>query len=437
MAAALILLGVLGWSGVASAHAVLISSNPLDDEVVATAPLTVDLTFSEPVDVDLGGVTILDPDGHEIEPGRILEEDGGKKLIVPMVSRKIGTHTVVWRVTSADGHTIEGSLVFHVGERRGGASRDLGSDTPVTILLWTGRFVSLLGLVAAIGALGWDLTTRGRDGRARDLILGGIPLVLGSTVVLLAKTAEATGDSIGSAITQLPDAVTTTRFGGLLMMQMLAGVAMTIGWFVRRHRLSWLSVGWVASLVAILAVSMGGHAWTADHRGTAVLADSLHMLAAGLWLGGLGALLRESTTDASDANPSDAEIRRFSTVALGTMLVLGASGVVGALEHLGAFDELWTTDYGRLLLAKTVIFAIVLLFGLLNRQILLPRFTGLAARLRPIVRVEIVIGLLAIGLAAALVDVPPPGTTTNEPYAETQTYVKNVLGSYNSYRTQP
>jgi methionine-rich copper-binding protein CopC len=100
-----------GWAGAgpAMAHDVLRSTNPADGARVEQLPDAVVLTFEEPA-LSVGStVTVTGPDGPV---GR-----GGPQLVdteirQPLTGGPAGTYTVLWRVTSADGHPVSGTFRF-------------------------------------------------------------------------------------------------------------------------------------------------------------------------------------------------------------------------------------------------------------------------------------------------------------------------------------
>ncbi|MBB2924462.1 copper resistance CopC family protein [Cellulomonas cellasea] len=105
-----ITLGVLG-AGPAAAHSALVSSDPADGSTPATAPAQVTLTFNEPA-VALGTVVeVRAPDGRVVSTGDAVLADAG---VTQALSGDLpaGAYSVLWRVTSADGHPIEGQLTF-------------------------------------------------------------------------------------------------------------------------------------------------------------------------------------------------------------------------------------------------------------------------------------------------------------------------------------
>ncbi|WP_244562590.1 copper resistance CopC family protein [Ensifer aridi] len=117
------LLGLLAQIGVAVAHASLNTSEPNDGAVVDAAPSVYALTFSEPVSPL--SLKLVRPDGASIPLDRFELKDRTVEIVAPTDLGR-GTHVLSWRVISADGHPIGGSVVFSVG--RASAEPALVSD---------------------------------------------------------------------------------------------------------------------------------------------------------------------------------------------------------------------------------------------------------------------------------------------------------------------
>ena len=93
----------------AQGHASLVSSKPADGSQIATAPATVELTFSE--DVDSGFVGVTAPDGSTVKTSepRI---DGTTMSADLAANDQHGRYTVAYRIVSADGHPVSGEITF-------------------------------------------------------------------------------------------------------------------------------------------------------------------------------------------------------------------------------------------------------------------------------------------------------------------------------------
>src|SRR4029077_9793316 len=110
--------------------------------------------------------------------------------------------------------------------------------------------------------------------------------------------------------------------------------------------------------------------------------DMLHLCAAGLWMGGLVPLvifLAHTRTSFSLAKRVPGVLGRFSTLSLCCVSVLVASGISNSWLLVGSIHALFTTPYGRLLLVKLALFAILIGFGARNRFLVKGKLAKAAA----------------------------------------------------------
>ncbi|MEP6561705.1 MAG: copper resistance CopC family protein [Nakamurella sp.] len=105
----------VGLAGPAAAHNVLISSDPTDGSTLQTAPTSVRLTFDQPVQNFQPVVTIIGPDGQRYE-------SGSPQIDSTVVTTNVaalpvaGAYSIAYRIVSADGHPVEGSIAFQLAE---------------------------------------------------------------------------------------------------------------------------------------------------------------------------------------------------------------------------------------------------------------------------------------------------------------------------------
>ena len=156
-----------------------------------------------------------------------------------------------------------------------------------------------------------------------------------------------------------------------------------------------------------------------------VVIDGLHGLATAAWLGGLLGLA-VLAIPATRALGTDDRVRlgagvvvRFSALALAAVGVLVVTGVYRALVELDSPADLVQTGYGRALLVKLGLFAVMLGVGAYNRMVVHPRLEraalgladtdrGAGAALRVSVRAELVLAAALMVSVAVLVSLPPP-----------------------------
>src|SRR5262245_14744307 len=129
-----LLLG-LAPAATAFAHAALVRADPADGAVVAQSPASLRLTFNEPVSPLV--MRIIGAGGEVMGRTRISTENVVVTVVPPRLPE--GTNVLSWRVVSADGHPIGGSLLFAVGTpSAAGADGSLESDPAVKVALWIG-----------------------------------------------------------------------------------------------------------------------------------------------------------------------------------------------------------------------------------------------------------------------------------------------------------
>lgn len=140
------------------AHSRLESSDPDDGARLTTAPTQVTLTFNEALGNSFDVLTVVGPDNH-------YWQDGEPTVTGPTVTVKLrelgpaGTYHVNYRVTSADGHPVQGQRSFDLITAGGGtpgpavaAQPSSGDDGPPW---WPFVVAALAVLVGGIGVVLW------------------------------------------------------------------------------------------------------------------------------------------------------------------------------------------------------------------------------------------------------------------------------------------
>jgi hypothetical protein len=104
-------LALLLGGGVASAHTRLLSSDPADGSVLEAGPTSVTLTFNEAMQPGFSTVTVIGPDGAAYQSGEV-RADGGAVTTDVAALGPAGRYEIGYRVISADGHPVTGSVSF-------------------------------------------------------------------------------------------------------------------------------------------------------------------------------------------------------------------------------------------------------------------------------------------------------------------------------------
>ena len=121
---AAVLFPLYGTPQAAWAHNALLGTTPADGAQVKMAPATVVLTFNEPAISTGTKVLVTGPDGPVAVGAPALIDNTVQQELKPGLPA--GEYTVEWRVTSADGHPINGSFSFE-------ALAGSASDLPTTV----------------------------------------------------------------------------------------------------------------------------------------------------------------------------------------------------------------------------------------------------------------------------------------------------------------
>lgn len=391
----------------AGAHAGLARTDPALGAALGAAPSVVRLSFSEEPEPSLATVRVLGPRGAAFQAGEARRTPGDPlTLTVPVRKLPRGLYTVDYDVVSAvDGHNTSGSYAFGVGVAPTGAAAVARDTTPSASGLEIGaRWLLLGGLVLLLGA-GVAGVARFAGSGGADLRLGAVGWALAATGLGLLAVAQrrtagsSLGDFAGTAVGDalIWRAVAVTAAGGALLVA---------GRVPRLRRTGLL--GAVLAAVAAIAVHVAsGHAGAGAWSETVtVTAQVAHFAAAGAWAGGLAALLLGLRGAPSE--PKAAAVRRFSLVAAGAIALVAATGTVRAIDELGALDQLGQTGYGRAILVKIALIALIVAIAARTRR----RRVAVAATdldpLRRTSRAELVLGAGALAAAAVLGTLAPP-----------------------------
>lgn len=107
-------------------------------------------------------------------------------------------------------------------------------------------------------------------------------------------------------------------------------------------------------------------------------ADALHLLASAAWIGGLAPLalllaVAGGRHDFARVSFAHDATQRFSMLGIASVGTLLATGIVNAWILVGSVHALLVTEYGRLLMCKIVLFAVMVAIAAANRFWLTPR----------------------------------------------------------------
>jgi copper transport protein len=406
-------------------------------------------------------------EGAYVASYRVISEDGHPvvkrtpfRVRAPMVERK---------------EKAEGQMPPPAGagpggpamQEGGGAHDDLEPGGVTDAAFAVARGLGYLAMALAIGGVvflfvvwlpalahtagsgrGWLAVSESFARLARGIVVGAVLLGLAATAAaIVLQAATSTGTSFWTALdADAVDAVSDTRpvraWTARLGLWLLLGLTVLVVLRPRRmpglrraalgavgaapgpplSRSQALLLGTASGALAFTA-AVAGHSWTHSPRGLLVVTDTVHVLAVTAWLGGLVMLLMAVPIAVRALGRSErlplvaAAVGRFSRLAMVAVALLLLSGIVQSIALVASFEAFVETAYGRLVLAKIVLFLGLISLGAYNQRRLLPRLrtvTGgvdeperAAAMLRRSVACEVALALVVLGLASVLVATEP------------------------------
>jgi copper transport protein len=398
------LLSVLCFTSDVSAHASLVSAEPGDGSVLTRAPKTMRLRFNEPVTSEL--IRLIDAEGNARADATVRALDDTIVITLPQNLPR-GTQVVSYRVISADGHPVGGSLVFSIGAVTGTTAVQTSAGS-VAGLIWLTRIGVYLGLFAGVGGAffaAWIAPTR-----------AGSNVIVAALIVGLFSAAASLG-LLGLDVLNLPlrDIVTSAPWMAALatslFQSLLTAVAAMAAGIVARQSAS-LSVARALSALAMAGVGMSlaasGHAGTAPPQWLTRPMVFLHGVGVAYWIGALAPLVAMAWKPTPALLPA---LNRFSQLAVPVLGVLVLTGLTLAVIQLQSFGALIETKYGIILSIKLALVVVLLGFAALNRFRLTPRLAVDPLNTRPLVRSILAECVVVVGILAVVAGwrfTPPP-----------------------------
>jgi copper resistance protein D len=253
-------------------------------------------------------------------------------------------------------------------------------------------------------------------------------LVVVTAIVWLLVQTERMSDLPFTAL--FPGAISTvladTDFGATWLVRLVLAMLLAGALLIESRR----SEGHLASMLPmLLAAGLAGSLAFAGHAAASsgpegvvhLAADILHLIAAAAWVGALVplAVLLATARQTNDTSIARAATLRFSTMGIASVAAILASGIVNSLMLVGSVAALTSTEYGRLLLVKVLLFLLMLSVAAINRLHLTPRLVAGAQastqddalrRLRNNSLIEAAIAAIILIIVGAMGTLPPADT---------------------------
>lgn len=432
IAVPLALLAMLLFPAVASAHAILLRSNPASDALLSTPPQRVQMWFTEDLNPAFSTAVVINPQNKRVDnqDAHVSSSDQTEMDLTLQPNLPPDVYIVIYRTDSAvDGHVLRGSFIFTVKNPDGsiptlspsanpGASIFGGGNTTG---LYTGQidgptFFNLLmvtlvelGAVFWVGAQLWlnfvlqptserykeeekELNAQMESRFERRFSLPTLLVLLVANVgVLIGQAVNLAGGDWGQAFSPgvLVELATSGRFGTFwLMREVVILLAIAVGAYMLLKRSRPRSVNMLLPLLNLLlgtalfiAITMSSHAAAVSNNLVpyAIVVDWLHLLAAALWVGGMFYIatiylpvLKKQGTVVS-ARSLTRLLPYFSVLAIVGVIIMSVTGPFSAAFHLTSWSQFINTAYGRALLVKIGLVGALVITSAIHVGLLRPR----------------------------------------------------------------
>ena len=419
------------FPAIASAHAILVRSDPAKDSVLSIAPKQVRMWFSEALNPAFSTAVVVNGENKQVDNrnAHVSSSDQTEMDVSLQPNLPPAVYIVIWRTDSAaDGHILRGSFIFSIANADGTVPTLAPGTNPGANVLGGGNLTGLytgqldgptvfnlimitlveLGAIFWMGAQLWinfvlsissetyseERATNERSQRRFERYFSLptlIVLFLANIGVLVGQALNLTGGDLAQAIspTLLVELATSGRFGIYWMMrEVVIVLAIILAIYMilqqQRSRIAKTALP-IANLVLasalLIAITMSGHAAAVNPNivSYAIIIDWLHLLAASLWVGGMMYIATNYLPVLKRLHiPQQARslvtvLPYFSPLAIAGVVIMAITGPFSATFHLTSWQQFLSTAYGRALLVKIALIGGLLVTSAIHVGILRPR----------------------------------------------------------------
>ena len=379
------------------AHSSVSGTTPIDGSNISVSPDEFLITFNEKVTFTEKNFKMIDPNGSISTFSAVESKDMGSGRVARLeFTKKLsGWNAIYWSAISADGHNIEGTVTFTVGNIISDSSEEsliskLNYD-PLDKYRYLSLFLKYLNYVTtflAVGLLGFIFILR-RNSRKLNLDLDELLLEKSGKLITVVAT-------LGAISAPLQIFLNTFILNSGEFEDFSIAFSISIGTPVGLSHLIRTSayfafctaallildkktknIGKALLLLATLALTytftISGHADLVDKESIAKVAILLHNIAGGLWLGSLVIIANSFRYIKNNNEIKIAMIAGFSKVATISLFILFPAGLTLSWTMFNSFTEVINTEYGQKLLLKIGFVALLLLVGAFNHFLLVPK----------------------------------------------------------------
>ncbi|MDE1765171.1 MAG: copper resistance protein CopC [Thaumarchaeota archaeon] len=467
------------------AHALVVKSSPSPGQSLSAVPSSVDVTFSDPVDLHYSKIKVLDSNGNEVDnkDDRYRGTDQTTLSVTITPNLPNGVYTVSTKVLDqTDGHVTEDAFVFGVGEAvpQSSATQKINISDVISIPFALARFPALLGQIIVVGAsflslwmwkpvtrISWLAESMSRTRTDIERNTAKI-ILIGAVILVGADIAMIVAESI--SINASPYDAIQTKFGQSWIIRMgLSTALLAISYILylsQKNSGTVLNKSWKWSVfglgIGVLTTNtLISHAAATGLTLPPTL-DFVHDVAASFWIGGLTYLafavlpaLKKSKDHLLKISVMSIMIPRFTILVVAILGVVAVTGPTLLYTLESSFSLTLVSIYGKILIVKLSLAAAMIALGMYHEvatrkksiaalksistnggphPVDLTQVKSLESGFHRNILIEALIGIALIASVAVLVDSGLPATEyQNQLQQISSSHVFADTGNKNTY----
>ncbi|OAB36751.1 hypothetical protein PMSD_10550 [Paenibacillus macquariensis subsp. defensor] len=411
------------------AHAYLQQSTPSANETVLGSPSKITLQFNESIQPAFHSIQVTNSAGERVDLDDSHIADNQPKTLEGSVQPNLpdGLYIIGWNIISGDGHPLEGSIPFQIGNSSSSTNVPAATSTgyyPGLDLIVI-RWLLYLSTAFLLGILSFYLFMYPSNPQAKHRLPQRSRMMLWisyggmvASIVLslpLQATIEARLQWSELWTTPWVEQMMQTSFSTIWLLQLVMVIVLGGVMYIANRtsersytRSIYQYTTLLLGLGILLSKSFIGHAAASEMKVLSITMNFLHLSASCIWIGSLLALA--AVLPGEDSLPSSPEdrkrmifrvIRTFSYWGTGLVTILILSGTYASLKYIPTMYSLFNTTYGQVLLIKCGL--VLIMLGLAAFNMLRGRRNKSIGRT---VWIELSVGVITLVLAALLSNLP-------------------------------
>jgi copper transport protein len=425
---------VLLFPATASAHAILLRSDPAKDAILRVAPREVRMWFSEDLNPAFSTASVVNASnakasninaaGQRVDnrDAHVSSSDTKEMDVTLPPNLPPAAYIVLYQTDSAqDGHILRGSFIFYVARPDGSVptvnanalsgQQALGGNTATGQLDGPALFNLLMITLVEVGAVFWvgaqmwmilvlrpvsdnhqeerAINQRVQHRFAQRFSLPALVVLLLANVGVLVGQALNINAAAAFSPTVIASLASTGRFGTFwTMREIVIIVALVVSLYLLRAKnrpdflnqlLPWANLA--LGLALFIAIAMSSHAAAVSKQVVllAIPIDWLHLVAAALWVGGM-MYLATTYLPVIRQLPIVERTRALLTTlpyyspwAVAGVAIMAVTGPLSATFRFTSWVQLLTTAYGRTLDVKILLVGGLMVTSAIHVGLLRPR----------------------------------------------------------------